>query len=83
MIYRKGGDPPVLDRVAGELMTCAGEVDGVRNAGTEAMTVIARSSHLAPSRGAQGPSAPRDGAVGQPSTARSTASRSAGCGGAT
>jgi hypothetical protein len=43
MLYRKGGDPEVLDRVAGELMTCAREVETVRAAGTEALTVIRRS----------------------------------------
>ena len=43
MLYRKGADPEVLDRVAGELMTCAREVESVRGAGTEALTVVRRS----------------------------------------
>ena len=43
MLYRKGADPEVLDRVAGELMTCAREVESVRAAGTEALAVIRRS----------------------------------------
>ncbi|WP_404386993.1 WXG100 family type VII secretion target [Humibacillus xanthopallidus] len=43
MLYRKGGDPEVLDRVAGELATCAREVESVRAAGTEALAVIRRS----------------------------------------
>lgn len=43
MLYRKGGDPEVLDRVAGELMTAAREVESVRTTGTDALTVIRRS----------------------------------------
>ena len=43
MLYRKGGDPEVLDRVAGELMTAAREVESVRTTGTDAVTVIRRS----------------------------------------
>ncbi len=43
MLYRKGGDPEVLDRVAGELMRCAREVESARASGTDALTVIRRS----------------------------------------
>src|SRR4051812_49174381 len=43
VLYRKGGDPEVLDRTARELTACAGEVDGIRANGTRALAVIGRS----------------------------------------
>src|SRR4051794_7549190 len=43
VLYRKGGDPEVLDRTARELSACAGEVEGIRANGTRALAVIGRS----------------------------------------
>ncbi len=43
MLYRKGADPVVLDRVAGELARCAREVDTVRTDASRAVTAIGRA----------------------------------------
>ena len=43
MLYRKGADPEVLERTAGELAACATEVDGIRATGTRALAIIGRS----------------------------------------
>src|SRR4051812_9255086 len=43
VLYRKGADPEALDRTAGELSACAGEVEGIRANGTRALAVIGRS----------------------------------------
>jgi len=43
VLYRKGADPEALERAARELTACAGEVDGIRAAGTRALAAIGRS----------------------------------------
>jgi hypothetical protein len=43
VLYRKGADPVVLDRVAGELTRCARDVDGVRADASRAVTAIGRA----------------------------------------
>lgn len=43
MLYRKGADPVVLDRVAGELARCARDVDALRADASRAVSAIGRA----------------------------------------